>query len=55
LLDPSIGAGPHVFEIAPEFTATAPVFAESAYELSGGWKDAIFADGFDRAAMLAAN
>jgi len=55
LLDPSIGAGPHVFEIVPEFTATAPVFAEPAYELSGGWKDAIFADGFDRAAMLAAN
>src|SRR4029079_16123057 len=48
LLDPAVGAGPHDFEIVPEFTATAPVFAESAYELSGGWKDAIFADGFDR-------
>jgi D-arabinan exo alpha-(1,3)/(1,5)-arabinofuranosidase (non-reducing end) len=47
LLDPGIGAGPHVFEIVAEFTATAPVIAESAYELSGGWKDAIFADGFE--------
>jgi len=47
LLDPAVGAGPHDFEIVPEFTASAPVFAESAYALSGGWKDAIFADGFD--------
>ncbi|HET7924857.1 MAG TPA: hypothetical protein VFL30_08150, partial [Rhodanobacteraceae bacterium] len=56
LLDPPVGAGPHDFEIVPEFTAAAPVFAESAYELSGGWKDAIFAGGFDRiAAAVAAN
>lgn len=55
LLDPAIGAGPHAFEIVPEFTATAPDFAESAYELSGGWKDAIFADGFDRIFTVAAN
>lgn len=48
LLDPGVGAGPHVFEIVPDFTPSAPVFAESAYELSGGWKDAIFADGFER-------
>ena len=47
LLDPAVGAGTHVFEVVPEFTASAPVFAESAYALSGGWKDAIFADGFD--------
>lgn len=53
LLDPAIGAGPHAFEIVPEFTAAAPFFAESGYELSGGWKDAIFADGFDRIAVLA--
>jgi hypothetical protein len=56
LLDPAVGAGRHDFEIVPEFTATAPVFAESAYELSGGWKDAVFADGFDRiATAVAAN
>jgi hypothetical protein len=48
LLDPVVAAGPHVFEIVPDFTASAPVFAESAYALSGGWKDALFADGFDR-------
>jgi hypothetical protein len=53
LLDRALGAGPHDFEIVPEFTATAPVFAESRYELSGGWKDAIFADGFDRITVLA--
>jgi len=53
LLDPAVGAGPHVFEIVPDFTASAPVFAESGYELSGGWKDAIFADGFDRPSLLA--
>ncbi|HEX5123439.1 MAG TPA: DUF2961 domain-containing protein [Rhodanobacteraceae bacterium] len=55
LLDPAVGAGLHDFEIVPEFTAAAPLFAESAYELSGGWKDAIFADGFDRTATLAAH
>src|SRR6185312_10124445 len=53
LLDPAVGAGSHVFEIVPDFTANAPVFAESAYELSGGWKDALFADGFDRALGVA--
>jgi hypothetical protein len=53
LLAPTIGGGAHVFEIVPEFTATAPVFAESGYELSGGWRDAIFAGGFDRIATLA--
>jgi hypothetical protein len=52
LLDPSIGAGSHDFEIVPEFTATAPVLAESAFELSGGWKDAIFADGFEQSPPL---
>jgi D-arabinan exo alpha-(1,3)/(1,5)-arabinofuranosidase (non-reducing end) len=55
LLDAALGAGPHDFEIVPEFTAAAPLFAESAYELSGGWKDSIFADGFDRITALAAH
>lgn len=47
LLDPAIGAGVLDFEIVPEFNADAPTFGESAWDLSGGWKDAIFADGFD--------
>jgi hypothetical protein len=53
LLDPSVGAGVFDFEIVPEFSVDAPVFGESAWELSGGWKDAIFADGFDAAAVAA--
>jgi D-arabinan exo alpha-(1,3)/(1,5)-arabinofuranosidase (non-reducing end) len=53
LLDPSIGAGAHGFEIVPDFTATAPVLSESAFELSGGWKDSIFADGFEQPSLLA--
>jgi hypothetical protein len=47
LLDPELGAGHHEFEIAPDFTATAPRMAESRFELSGGWKDAIFFAGFE--------
>jgi hypothetical protein len=47
LLDPALGAGRHEFEIVPDFTATAPRMAESAFELSGGWKDAIFSGGFE--------
>ncbi|HJT97107.1 MAG TPA: DUF2961 domain-containing protein [Rhodanobacteraceae bacterium] len=47
LLDPVVGPGPHTFEIVPEFTDAAPYFTESQWELAGGWKDAVFADGFD--------
>ena len=54
LLDASIAAGPLDFEIVPEFTSFAPSFSESAWTLSGGWKDAIYADGFD-AVTVAAN
>jgi hypothetical protein len=53
LLDPATGAGSLDIEIVPEFTAYAPAFGESRWELSGGWKDAIFADGFDPAAVAA--
>jgi hypothetical protein len=53
LLDPAIGAGILDVEIIPEFGADAPAFAESAWEISGGWKDAIFADGFDVGAVAA--
>jgi hypothetical protein len=35
------------FEIVPEFAASAADFSESAWELSGAWVDAIFADGFE--------
>jgi hypothetical protein len=46
-LDASLAGGSMDFEIVPEFTPFAPAFSESAWTLSGGWKDAIFADGFD--------
>jgi hypothetical protein len=47
LLDRRLGAGRHVFEIVPEFATFAPRNSESAFALSGGWKDAIFGDGFE--------
>jgi hypothetical protein len=40
------------FEIVPEFSADAVAFSESAWELQGGWIDAIFASGFDAPAPL---
>jgi hypothetical protein len=48
LLDPAVGAGVLDIEIVPEFGAHAPLFSESAWVLSGGWKDRIFAEGFER-------
>ena len=44
-----VAAGTTDFDVVvvPEFRAYANVFAESRWELRGGWKDAIFADGFD--------
>jgi hypothetical protein len=47
LLDPALGAGRHAFEIVPDFTPTAPRVAESSFELWGGWKERIFAAGFE--------
>ena len=47
LLDPSVAAHALYFEIVPEFTAHAPTFAESRWDLSGGPNDALFIDGFD--------
>jgi hypothetical protein len=35
------------FEIAPVFDATSAGFGESAWEVRGGWIDAIYADGFE--------
>ncbi|MFI4968595.1 MAG: DUF2961 domain-containing protein [Lysobacterales bacterium] len=51
----TVAAGTQVFdiEIAPAFSAFAPRFSESRWELRGGWKDAIFADGFETPAALA--
>ncbi len=37
-------------EIDPVFSAGAPLFGESRWDLRGGWKDTLFADGFDVAA-----
>jgi hypothetical protein len=47
LLDPAIGAGTLQIRVEPEFSAYATRFSESRWELRGGWKDAIFDDGFD--------
>ncbi|HKE46716.1 MAG TPA: DUF2961 domain-containing protein [Rhodanobacteraceae bacterium] len=55
LLDPAIGAGMLDIEIVPEFTTFAPRFGESRWALAGGWKERIFADGFDGIATVAAN
>jgi hypothetical protein len=40
-----------VFEIVPEFDASATAFSESAWELYGGWVDSIFADAFEAPAL----
>ncbi len=55
LLDPAVGAGVLDIEIVPEFTTAAPRFGESRWALAGGWKERIFADGFDGTAAVAAN
>lgn len=34
-------------EILPQFTPATPLFDESGWELRGGWKDSIFAGGFE--------
>jgi hypothetical protein len=53
LLDPAAGVGALDIEIVPDFTAHAPRFSESRWALSGGWKDRIFADGFDNTSAVA--
>jgi len=55
LLDSGVNADTLNIEIVPEFAAHAAGFSESAYELRGGWKDSIFADGFEPALPLATN
>jgi hypothetical protein len=55
LLDPAFSAGLLDIEIVPDFTAYAPQFGESRWALSGGWKDRIFADGFEGAGAVAAD
>lgn len=53
VLDPAIGAGALDIEIVPEFTTYAPLFAESRWALAGAWKDDVFANGFEAAAVAA--
>jgi hypothetical protein len=55
LLDSGVSAGVLDIEIVPEFVAYAAGFSESAYELRGGWKDPIFAEGFDPVFPFATN
>lgn len=47
LLDVPPGTTELQIDIVPAFASYAPVFAESRWELRGGWKDGVFADGFD--------
>ncbi|GAA0718718.1 DUF2961 domain-containing protein [Dokdonella soli] len=51
VLDPAAAANVMDIEIVPAFSAATPVFSESSWELRGGWKDAIFADGFDASSV----
>jgi len=46
-LDVPVGSGTLDIDIVPDVSAHAPVFGESRWELRGGWRDAIFANGFD--------
>ena len=48
-LDVPAGAGTLEIDIVPDRSAHAPIFSESRWELRGGWRDAIFVDGFDEA------
>ncbi|HEY0179689.1 MAG TPA: DUF2961 domain-containing protein [Dokdonella sp.] len=54
VLDAPAGAGDLDIEIIPRYSASAPRFSESAWQLRGGWKDTVFADGFDTAQPNAA-
>jgi len=49
LLDAASNASVLDIEIVPAFAPYASGFSESAWELRGGWKDSIFADGFESA------
>ncbi|HEY6942178.1 DUF2961 domain-containing protein [Dokdonella sp.] len=53
LLDVAAGTTDFEIVVEPEFRAYANVFAESRWELRGGWKDAIFADGCEATAPQA--
>ena len=54
VLDAAVGAGELDIDITPRYAAFAPRFSESAWELRGGWKNAIFADNFDSTPPIAA-
>jgi hypothetical protein len=53
LLDSGVTAAVLDVELVPEFAAYAAGFSESAWVLRGGWKDSIFADGFEAALPIA--
>jgi|GEM_PF-922085 len=46
-LDVPAGSGTFEIDVVPDVSAHAPLFGESRWELRGGWRDAIFADGFE--------
>ena len=46
-LDVPAGGDTLDIDVVPDVSAHAPLFGESRWELRGGWRDAIFADGFD--------
>ncbi|MEP6510663.1 MAG: hypothetical protein ABJB02_03670, partial [Dokdonella sp.] len=46
-LDVAAGTSVLDIEIHPQFAPFTPLFAESAWELRGAWKDAIFASSFE--------
>jgi len=54
ILDTPVSAGDIDIDIVPRYAAFAPRFSESDWELRGGWKDTIFADGFDSMRSIAA-
>jgi len=46
-LDVPSGSGTLDIDVVPDVSVHAPTFGESRWELRGGWRDAIFADGFE--------
>lgn len=47
LLDVAFGTTDFDIVVVPDFQPYATAFGESRWDLRGGWKDAIFGDGFD--------
>lgn len=47
-LEVAAGSGTLDINVVPDVSAHAPLFGESRWELRGGWRDALFADGFEQ-------